>query len=80
MLEREQNSLYCREIYENILREIFDPNNQNQMKPIMVGNSIQIMINMEYDLVIKLVHTRETTSNLQCPKNYVNIIFYQKIN
>ncbi|CAF0980842.1 unnamed protein product [Brachionus calyciflorus] len=73
LLEKEQNSLYCREIYENLLKEIFDPNNQTQLKPIIIGNSIQIMITMDYDLEINLVHSNEKiqkTQSQNCPKNY----------
>ena len=65
VLEREQNSIYCKEIYNQLLREIFDPNSTLQLRPIIIGNSIQIMINMEFDLIISLIHTQDKTCGNQ---------------
>lgn len=63
LLEREQNSIYCKEIYNQLQREAFDPN--SSLKAIVIGNSIQIMVDKEHDLIIGLVHTQEKSSTLE---------------
>jgi mediator of RNA polymerase II transcription subunit 17 len=72
VLDREQNAIYCKEIYNQLLREIFEPNVSSHLRPIITGNSIQMMITMNYDLIISLVHNPEKDNKFSqsCSPDY----------
>lgn len=71
-LEQAQNTIFCKEIYNQLLREVFDHNITQDLRPIVIGNSIRMMVTQEYDLVISLVNSDKGTSVLPTDYNYDN--------
>lgn len=46
-LEFIQNAIYCKEIYNQLIREVFDANSSSNVnpRPIVIGNKIKIIVN-----------------------------------
>lgn len=63
-LEQAQNTIYCKEIYNQLLREVFDKKIMQDLRPVVTGNSIKMMITQEYDLIISLVNTEKSIKTL----------------
>ncbi len=57
-----------------LLREVFDKNLSQELRPVINGNSIRMMITPEFDLLISLVNADKGTSVLteSAAANYVN--------
>lgn len=59
-LENAQNSIYAKELFNQILREAFDL--QTSLRPLIIGNSIRFSLINKYELIISLEH--QNFSNL----------------
>lgn len=73
-LEQAQNTIFCKEIYNQLLKEVFDQRIVHELRPIVIGNSIRMMVTHEYDLIISLINTNKSTSTMPNDYNYDNAI------